>query len=102
MKTIWKYTLQNKERQELALPKNAEILSAHAQKENICIWALVDTEQIDLVESRTILIYPTGKPFEAALTYTRSNTNTGSRFIGTVLLHNGSLVFHVFEKNKML
>lgn len=84
--SIYKYPLKAQEHQELELPLGAQILSVQAQRNEICIWALVNTGTIN-TEIRRVSIYPTG----------RSSSSTLDReFLGTVQLHGGDLVFHVF------
>jgi len=43
-KTIWKFTLDLVDEQQVSLPKDAEILSVQVQNGNICLWALVNPE----------------------------------------------------------
>ncbi len=84
MKTIWKFILQPKIRIEV--PCGAKILSVACQCDQICMWALVDPEAEK--ELRLFAVYGTGH---------KVPDNPGT-FIGTVLMHGGSLVFHVFEE----
>lgn len=84
MKTMFKYTLNPVPEQTLYLPAEAEICSVAEQCGNICLWALV--EQDAYRTPRRIRIAATGEAFHG-----------GGRFIGTVLMAGGSLVWHVFE-----
>jgi len=87
MISIWKYELDVRDSQTLLLPLDAEILSVGLQRGVICLWAKVDTE----VEGREIhefRIVGTGHPVP------RSEE---SKFLGTVIMDNVGLVFHVFE-----
>lgn len=84
--SVWKYTLDAKDIQELETPAGSKILSVHAQRDEICIWALVDTFEPGY-ETRQVYIAPTGRD---------SGYVEGKVFLGTVLLEGGSLVFHVF------
>ena len=63
-----------------------KLLSAHAQGEEICIWAEVDPDE-SRCDFRVLEVYATGEHF----TYDESR-----KFLGTALLLNGRLVFHVF------
>lgn len=88
MITIWKYPLRVKDTQLVAMPKGARILSVGVQTDTICLWAMVDDREGETVYRR-ILIVGTGNPvFEAE----------DGKFIGTVQLYGGRLVFHVFEE----
>lgn len=81
-KTIWKYEL-NVETMIL-MPSGAEILSAHTQADSVCLWVLVDPNAEE--EKRTFTVYGTG-----------DKVKPSSEYIGTVLMCNDALVFHVFE-----
>ncbi len=84
MKAVWKFELHPFS--SLSMPVGAKPLSVHAQNGNICLWAEVDTDAEK--ESRKFVIVGTGHPVpvEAGV------------FIGSALLNDGALVFHVFEK----
>lgn len=85
-KTVWKYRLEERDRQTLVLPRKTEILSVGVQDGRIFVWAKVDPET-QVFEPRTFVIVGTGNPVpvDAAL------------FIGTVHLYGGELVLHIFE-----
>jgi hypothetical protein len=97
MKSIYKYVLNIEDEPSILMPMGAQILSVDAQMdpsrvgdhEQLCLWALVDPEAIP--EGRHFRIYGTGHPVEEA-------DLANSRFIGTVPMMNGSLIWHVFEK----
>lgn len=85
-KTIWKYPLRLVGEQAIQMPKGAEILCAQVQGEGaICVWALVDPKVEK--EERMIVIYGTGHPV----------TDLHCKYIGTVQMDGGSLIWHVFE-----
>lgn len=88
MVQVWKYILQPK--CEIEMPKGSEVLSVAAQGDEICLWAKVDPSEAQK-EKRYFTGYGTGHsiPDEANLS-----------FVGTALLHGGSLVFHIFEDLK--
>ena len=90
-KTIWKYTLGVDT--TLLIPKGGKILSAAGQNDDVCIWVLVDPQAPE--EPRFFTVYGTGhiipdKRF-------RDSSLGTMQHIGTALLHNSSLVLHVFE-----
>jgi hypothetical protein len=84
---IFKYPLKTTEFQDVSMPRGAEILSAGVQAGVICLWAIVEEKYPP--ERRRIVIHGTGHDLssEAAL----------GQFLGTCLLAEGALVFHVFE-----
>lgn len=83
---IYKYTLEDPT-STVQMPEGAKVLSAHAQNESVCVWALVDPSKP--MTLRTFKIIGTGWDIEDV---------THLEFIGTVLLSGGRLVFHVFEE----
>lgn len=85
---VWKYPLLAQDIQTIALPKGAKILTAQAQGTAANLWALVDPDETEL-EDRRILIVGTGHVRDALRGFVD--------YIGTFQLHEGRLVFHVFE-----
>lgn len=88
MKAIYKYQLGVTDVQTVELPAGAKVLSVGTQRESIFAWALVNTDRD--TEPRTFVIKGTGHPIE-------SGELDDTRFIGTVMLSGGALVFHIFE-----
>lgn len=86
MKTIYKYTLTTEEMQKIELPEGAEILSVLSQNEEVCMWAMVNPDADKVI--RTFAVIGTGW---------RLITEANLKYIGTVQLNGGKLVFHVFE-----
>jgi len=84
MKTIWKYILKFRQNQEITLKKDAQILSVQLQNEKLCLWALLDTDEVD--EMCKIHIIGTGTEIEEKLDY----------HIGTV--QQSVYVWHVFAE----
>jgi hypothetical protein len=82
-KHIWKFTLQPDG--ALAMPRGAKVIAARAQYDNICLWAEVDVDAP--FEDRQFSIYATGEGLP----------EKPGQFVDTVLLSNGSLVFHIYE-----
>jgi len=82
---IWKYDLAALDLQTIELPRGARVLSVDAQGGNTVLWALVNPDE-DMTE-RTFRICGTGHPV----------CPDPGTFIGTVLMAEGGLVWHVFE-----
>jgi len=87
MQTIYKYPLHILDRQEVPLPKGAQILSIQMQNGYPCLWALCNPDKP--VSPRTLYMVGTGHPFNM--------DPSVIRFIDTVQMAGGSLVFHLFE-----
>lgn len=85
MRTIYKYPLTPKAYQVVEMPKHAKILCVQSQNGTPCLWAEVDTDQS--TETRTFYVHGTGHELESGVLV----------YIGTVQLHGGALVFHVYE-----
>lgn len=85
-KAVWKYEIEERDRQSIHMPVSAEVLCVQMQNGNPCIWALVDPEAMQ--ERRWFLVLGTGHPIEA---------ESLGRYIGTFQMVGGSLVFHLFE-----
>ena len=85
MKTVFKYELAS----EIEMPEGAEILSLHSQRDMAYIWALVNPEARMI--KRHFLILGTGHPVP------QDGELRKEKFVGTILVQHGSLVFHVWE-----
>lgn len=86
MKAIYKYPVGISDEIQISIPQNAEILCVQMQYDTPCIWALVDKTAIN--GFRYFRWYGTGHPVK---------DNPG-KYIGTVQMNGGSLVFHLFEE----
>jgi len=86
MKTIFKYVLPQVDEVRVSMPVFAEVLSVGVQNNEICVWALVDPKIPSLL--RTFRIAGTGHPTQDPDKW---------KFLGTVHLYGGALVFHVFQ-----
>jgi hypothetical protein len=84
--TVWKFPLQVTDHQKVEMPRGASILYIAAQFEQPCIWALCNTTAPKVW--RTFATVGTGHP--------APELNEG-RHVGSYMLRNGNLVFHVFE-----
>ena len=82
---IFKYELLMRDSTVIALPLGAQILSAQIQHGKPMLWCLVDPSA-ELVPG-TIRIFGTGHPVEDC---------EKLKFIDTIQLDGGSLIFHVF------
>lgn len=91
MKTIYKYNLQVTDVQQIILPKGAKILCVQTQRNNLAMWAEVDTDEITETESVIIGMFGTGHPIPQQMEYNR-------HYISTFQIENGALVFHVYKR----
>lgn len=88
MKRIYKYVLKVTDEQVVEIP-SIDILSVESQLDDIVVYALVDID--NLIPSRYMFkIHGTGHDIE--------NDIASFKFLGTVKMYNGSLMFHVFYK----
>lgn len=87
MKTIFKYEIDNNNL-SVEMHQNAKILTVQEQRGKICIWAEIDTSKD--FELRHFVLMGTGHSFH--------NIPENIKYIGTVQLHNGDLVIHVYER----
>lgn len=86
-KVIYKYPLRITDGQSVRLPRGAQVLTAQVQRDLLQLWALVDpSEPVDTVQLR---IVGTGHAFLDADQW---------RYLSTVQVDGGVLVFHVFQE----
>lgn len=83
MKTIYKYAAPVKDDLTIRMPVGAQVLCVQVQGDGPQIWALVDSD--GETEMRRFRWRGTGHPAEGL-----------GRYIGTVQLQGGLLVFHLF------
>jgi hypothetical protein len=86
MKCIYKYPIKVADEVRIVMPLNTEILCVQVQRDIPCIWALV-TKSTE-VALRKFRWYGTGHPVEMH----------SGKYIGTIQMDNGALVFHLFEE----
>jgi hypothetical protein len=81
---VWKFPLAQTDEQVVSMPEGAIILHVGEQQGQLCLWALIvpDAPKVD----RHIIIRGTG----------RDLPHDVGPYIGSVLMHGGSLVLHVF------
>ena len=87
MKRVYKYAIPVGDFRDVALPEGAEILTVQVQHDEPQLWAVVDPEA-PLVTRRFRLL-GTG--------HSTDNDVGRHNYIGTYQLHDGGLVFHLFE-----
>jgi hypothetical protein len=82
---IWKYELEITDEQTVNMPMHADILTVQMQGGTMCMWALVEPENVK--RPRKFLVVGTGNPMPDGM----------QRYVGTVQMMQGSLVWHIFE-----
>jgi len=86
MKTIWKFELTPNRIQSIPLPFGAQLLTVRTKGDNMpLLWALVDPDMP--TEERHLGIYTTNTAVP----------DDPGKYIGTFLIYEGSLEFHLFE-----
>lgn len=83
---VFKYDVPLDDEVSINLPEGAQVLTFQAQREQPCIWALVDPSARP--RPRRFRIAGTGHDIENAHEL---------RYVGSAQLHGGNLVFHLFE-----
>lgn len=83
--SVWKFPLPIADDVVLEMPVGARVLAVDTQHETICLWALVDPDAE--TQQRGFCVRGTGHPF----------TGSEGEYLGTAMLRDGVLVFHVFE-----
>jgi len=93
MYAIYKYKLAVSDSQYVTLPLAAKIISVALQGTDICLWAIVNTNETK-TEQVVIEVYGTGHPFPHP--YAGMTIGVTRRdFIGTVVA--GKFVWHIFQ-----
>jgi hypothetical protein len=82
--SVWKTILRIANVQDIEVPKDAELLTARDQHEQICVW--FKCNPANPTTKRRIAMVGTGHPVPE-----------GARYVGTGFLDGGQLVVHVFE-----
>jgi hypothetical protein len=90
MRTIHKYKLEIDDTQIIKTPKDAHFIYAAVQRNEIYVWARVDTATEDV--HRKILIFGTGHLMPEDI--------DDLDYIGSVQMAGGSLVWHIYEGEK--
>jgi len=92
---IFKYKLEVTDEQIVKLPSGSRILSAMNQYDNIVLYALISDNEIN-TEEVSIRIVGTG--YDIDFFIPSAVFGGGYKFLGTVSLYDGKLMFHVFYK----
>lgn len=85
MITIWKFIIDPAD-METEMPEGAQLLHAHEQLGDMCVWAIVDTSHPMVI--RRFVIFGTGHPM---------GDECMDPYVGTVHLMDRALVFHLFD-----
>ena len=88
MEVIHKYQIPIEDEFIIGMERGAKILCFQKQRQNYCIWAIVNPRLP--LESRSFRIVGTGIPYE----------KIEGKYIGTVQNLDDTLVWHLFEINK--
>jgi hypothetical protein len=83
---VWKYPVPIDDVFSVDMPWGAEVLSVAVQGSEVCMWAEVNPGAA--MKLRRFRMCGTGHHMPM---------HEARRFVGTFLLHGGSLVFHLFE-----
>ena len=90
MKTIWKYELNPNRIQTIAIPFGGRILTVQTKGDDApLMWVLVDPEMP--AQDRHIGIFTTNTAVP----------DDPGRYIGTFLIYEGTLEFHLFEMESL-
>lgn len=88
MKSVWKFDIAWSDgATSVSMPFGAKILSAQIQQDILRVWALCNVDEV-MHGPRNFRIFGTGHSIP---------DNLKLRFLSTVQLCGGGLVFHVFE-----
>lgn len=87
MKVVYKFII-NDRNTEIKIHKDAKILKASFQGDDLCLWADVDTEKEKTI--RDFYIFGTGQEIT-------DDVGIDFEYIDTVFIDN--LVFHVYERH---
>lgn len=84
-KSVWKYEIIPSDVIRIEMPVDAKVLFVAVQYDRPCLWAEVDVDAP--IETREFRVYGTGH---------RLPDDPG-RYLGTFIMNQGTLVFHVYE-----
>jgi len=85
-KEIWKFQLEKPGVHDISIPIGSELLTVQVQQGIVCLWAIVEPNAEKVL--RSIEVVGTGVPIDR---------EARMKYIGTIQLYSGSLVFHVFD-----
>lgn len=89
MKSIWKFACRVETEFTVSMPSGAQILCVQVQNGIPCVWAICDVSA--LLTTRAFALFGTGHPFI---------TDERFVYVGTFQLHDGGLVFHLFDRGE--
>ena len=90
MKQVWKFPLKADDHNDVEMPEYAQLLHVREQHGTPCLWALVDPSARKV--KRRVRIAGTGHNIEV---------DECNVYVGTVELHGGALIFHVFDLGEL-
>ena len=90
-KSIWKYEVDINDEFFIKMPEGARVLHVGVQEGAMFICALVDTDSQTLHVKRRFALRGTGHPCEDL---------DDVPHVGTCILHDGRLVFHLFDRGE--
>jgi len=85
--TVWKYSLETRDVQDVEMPKNANIIHCAEQNNVICLWAEVEPDAPKI--TKTFYIVGTGWDHRPECLL---------RHVGSVVESHRPLVWHIYEK----
>lgn len=85
---VGKYPVEVRDIIEVQMPAGALPLHFDFQRGVLCVWAVIDPDALE-VETKRFRMAGTGHDLDVG--------ETPIRFMNTLLLHGGELVFHFFE-----
>lgn len=83
---VWKYVLRFLAEETISMPTGAELLCFENQCGEPCLWVRVNPNAS--MEERRFFLHGTG------------HSNARGRYVGSALFENGTLVFHLFEREE--
>ena len=87
--TIWKFEIKHME--PVMVPKGSEVLSVFAVGNIVYTWIKFDKKFQDITYPKYFEVFGTGHDIPVDMGIDR-------KFIGTTLMLNGALVWHIFER----
>lgn len=89
MQVVYKYKLSIGIVNTIVLHPDAQVLCVKAQRDDICMWVLQDTNKMYPAGSyhRSFIVVGTGNPFEVRI----------KEYHGTIMSQDHVFVYHVFE-----
>lgn len=88
LEQVWKFPLELRDHAEVSMPEGAKVLMIGEQNGVVWIWALVDPTKP--YEGRTFRVAGTGHEL--------GRIPDDAEHLGSVILQDGLLVFHVFGR----